>query len=422
MSGGGSAPSQPDPAATASAQGAANKETAVAQAELDRYNQVNPFGKLSWTQASPAPVLDANGQPTGKTAGQNQWTATQTLTPDAQHILDQQMGSGRTLSDVLAYRAGLAKDVANQPVASLGTAPNSGAILGQTAMNTVAPAQQNLANQLPLAGQYNAMASQLAGQAQTAAGRYAGDVANVAPVPTADAAYRDQVTNSLYGQMQSRLDPQWGQAQDDLEAKLAAQGITHGSEAYNRDYMNQQRAKTDAYQTAQNNAIAEGTAAEQAQFGMGLQANQQGMANAQAKAATPMNLMTSAQGANQGQQSNINAGLSGLLASTTALPSTANAMYGYENQGRLQNYTDQNTQLNNLLAQLNSIESGTATGSPSFTPQNTGVNMGSVDVAGITNNAYQGGLNAYNARVGQQNAMIGAGGLLGAAGAVSYFG
>jgi hypothetical protein len=411
MGSSGGAPSQPDPAATATAQGAANKETAIAQAELDRYNQVNPFGSLTWEIGEPAPGAE-----------QNQWTATQTLTPDAQHILDQQMGAGRQLSDVLNYRAGLAKDVANQPVASMGTAPNSSAIMNQTAMNTVVPAQQNLANQLPLAGQYNDMASQLAGQAQTAAGQYAGDVANVAPVPTADAAYRDQVTNALYGQMQSRLDPQWGQAQGDLESKLAAQGITHGSEAYDRDYMNQQRAKTDAYQTAQNNAIAGGTAAEQAQFDMGLQANQQGMSNAQAKAATPMNLMTSAQGANQGQQSNINAGLSGLLASTTALPSTADAMYGYENQGRLQDYTDQNTQLNNLLAQLNSIESGTATGSPSFTQQNTGVNMGSVDVAGITNNAYQGGLSAYNAQVGQQNAAIGAGGLLGAAGAVSYYG
>ena len=411
MSGGGSAPSQPDPAATATAQGAANKETAIAQAELDRYNQVNPFGSLTWNIGPPAPGAE-----------QNQWTATQTLTPDAQHILDQQMGAGRQLSDVLNYRAGLAKNVASAPVASMGTAPNSDAILGQTAMNTVVPAQQNLANQLPLAGQYNDMASQLAGQAQTAAGQYATDVAAVPGVPTPDAAYRDQVTNALYGQMQSRLDPQWGQAQDDLEAKLAAQGITHGSAAYDRDYGNQQRAKADAYQSAMNNAIAGGTAAEQAQFGMGLQANQQGMANAGTKAATPMNLMTSAQGANQGQQSNINAGLSGLLASTSALPATANAMYGYENQGRLQDYTDQNTMLNNLLAQLNSIESGTATGSPSFTPQNTGVNMGSVDVAGITNNAYQGGLNAYNAQVGQENAMMGAGGLLGAAGAMAYFG
>jgi len=416
-----SQPSAPDPTQTALAQGAANKDAAVAQAELNRYNQVTPTGTLNWTQGEPAKVYDANGNPTGKTSGQNQWTSVQTLSPDAQHILDQQMGAAGTMADTLANKTSQVAGIANQPIASLGTAPDANAIMGQVRSNTVDPAQQNLAAQQPLADQYRQSASDLSTIATDAAKQYGTDVANVAPVPTADSAYRDQITEALYAQNASRLDPQWNQAQDDLEAKLAAQGITHGSAAYDRDYRNQQRAKTDAYQTARNNAITGGTAAQQAQFDMGLKANQAGMANAEAKAATPLNLASSMQGMNQGQQSNVNAGLSGLLAAETAAPSTANSLYGYQNQGRLQASTDQATQLNSLINQLAAINSGSQVSGPTFASQNTGVNVGSTDVAGITNSAYQGQMNGYNAQVGQQNSLIGAGGMLGAAGLSSYF-
>lgn len=416
-----SQPSAPDPTQTALAQGAANKEAAVAQAELNRYNQVTPLGTLNWTQNEPAPVFDANGNPTGAKAGQNQWTSVQTLSPDAQHILDQQMGAARTMSDVLNTRTGQVAGIATQPIASMGTAPNAAGIDAAVRANTVTPAQQNLAAQQPLAGQFRQSAGELGSIATDAAKQYGANVAGVAPIPTPDAAYRDRVTEALYAQNASRLDPQWQQAQDDLEAKLAAQGITHGSAAYDRDYMNQQRAKTDAYQTARNNAITGGTAAQQAQFDMGLKANQQGMANAEAQAATPLNLASSMQGMNQGQQSAVNAGLSGLLAAETAAPATANAQYGYQNQGRLQDFTDQNTRLNALINQLAAINSGSQVSGPSFTQQNTGVSVNPTDVAGITNSAYQGQMNGYNAQVGSSNALIGAGGMLGAAGLRSYF-
>lgn len=417
-------PSQPqaaDPTQTALAQGAANKETAVAQAELNRYNQVTPTGNLTWTQNEPAKVYDANGNPTGATSGQNQWTSVQTLSPDAQHILDQQMGAAGTMSDVLANKATQTAGIANQAPVSLGNAPDAGGILGNVRANTVNPATANLASQQPLANQLNQSAGILANTATNAAQQYGANVAGVADIPTPDEAYRQQVTDALYNQNVSRLDPQWQQAQGDLEARLAAQGVTHGSEAYDRDYMNQQRAKTDAYQTARNNAITGGTAAQQAQFDMGLKANQAGMANAEAEAATPMNLASVMQGLNQGQQSNVNAGLSGLLAAETAAPTTANSLYGYENQGRLQDFTDQNTQLNALIAQLSAINSGTAVSGPSFTGQNTGVTVSPTDVAGITNNAYQGAMQGYNAQVGANNSLVGAGGMLGAAGLNALF-
>ena len=45
------------------------------------------------------------------------------------------------------------------------------------------------------------------------------------------------------------------------------------------------------------------------------------------------------------------------------------------------------------------------------------VNVANTDVAGITNNAYQGAVASNNAQIGTTNSLIGAGGLIGAAGA-----
>ena len=71
---------------------------------------------------------------------------------------------------------------------------------------------------------------------------------------TADEATRQRVADALYNQSKSRLDPQFNQASSNLDSKLAAQGITVGSDAYNRELDNLMRAKNDAYQTAMNNS------------------------------------------------------------------------------------------------------------------------------------------------------------------------
>lgn len=74
--GGGSPPPAPDPKATAQAQATANKETAIAQANINMVNQNTPYGKLEYTQRGSA----EDGTP--------QYTATQTLSPEEQQKLD----------------------------------------------------------------------------------------------------------------------------------------------------------------------------------------------------------------------------------------------------------------------------------------------------------------------------------------------
>ena len=70
------APPQIDPAATARAQSAANKETATTQAQLNMMNQYTPQGSLEYSQSG----TWSDGTP--------KYAATQTLTPNQQRIAD----------------------------------------------------------------------------------------------------------------------------------------------------------------------------------------------------------------------------------------------------------------------------------------------------------------------------------------------
>lgn len=92
-----SAPAAPDPAATAAAQGSANKETAIAQARLNQVNEITPFGSSIYS-------------PTGTQAdGIDQYQRTTTLSPQQQGIVDQQMqlsGNLNTLANGQVSRVG----------------------------------------------------------------------------------------------------------------------------------------------------------------------------------------------------------------------------------------------------------------------------------------------------------------------------
>jgi hypothetical protein len=81
-------------------------------------------------------------------------------------------------------------------------------------------------------------------------------------------------TNALYKANTQYLDPQFSQSQSQLENKLANQGITRGSEAYDNAMLNFNNQKQQAYESARNQSIAGGMNAAQGMFGMNLQGNQ----------------------------------------------------------------------------------------------------------------------------------------------------
>lgn len=121
-----------------------------------------------------------------------------------------------------------------------------------TANVTLSPGQQQLYNQNT---QQSIDLNNLAGQLQGRVGTTLDQ-----PLPTSgDYATTEKNAQDAYYKNQTQyLDPQFKQGQEQLDAKLANQGITAGSEAYNNDQNNFARQKQAAYDTAQNNAILQG--------------------------------------------------------------------------------------------------------------------------------------------------------------------
>lgn len=78
------APAPPDPFKTAEAQGQMNQNTAISQQLLNMTNQVTPYGSLTYNQTGTNTFTGADG----KQYSIPQFTATQTLTPQQQALLD----------------------------------------------------------------------------------------------------------------------------------------------------------------------------------------------------------------------------------------------------------------------------------------------------------------------------------------------
>ncbi len=80
-----SSPKAPDPQATAQAQSGMNRDTALTTQAVNMTNQVTPYGNLTYNQTGTSSFVDSNG----KTVTTPTYTATTTLSPEQQQILDQ---------------------------------------------------------------------------------------------------------------------------------------------------------------------------------------------------------------------------------------------------------------------------------------------------------------------------------------------
>lgn len=112
------------------------------------------------------------------------------------------------------------------------------------------------------------MQSQLGGF-QSGIGGILGNL-NTGPVMGGDAA-RDQAITGAYNQASSRLDPQWSQREEMTRGQLLNQGLDPSSEAYQQQMGSLGRERNDAYSSAMNNAIGQGTQAGSAVFNQNLQ-------------------------------------------------------------------------------------------------------------------------------------------------------
>lgn len=113
------------------------------------------------------------------------------------------------------------------------------------------------------------------------------DYGQFGAMPDGSAA-RDQAIQGAYGQATSRLDPRFAQGEDALRTRLANQGLNAGDAGYDQQMANFGRERNDAYSSAMNGAIAQGTQAGASMFGQQLASRQQGIGEATAQMNQPM--------------------------------------------------------------------------------------------------------------------------------------
>ncbi|MBS7811210.1 hypothetical protein [Roseococcus pinisoli] len=330
-----SMPAAPDPVATAQAQTQSNLETARFNANANRVNQVTPFGTQTWTnnalssedldriQAAEIEAARARGdtsfdpaawRQSAEKQGQDRWTSTVTLSPAEQRQLE----------------------LSNQ---------------GQELYGTIALEQLRRAQGM-LSEPFNPGVPDRTGQIRTdfRTGLDFGQFGD----PNAT---RDRVEEAL----NARLAPQQQRDREALDTRLANQGLTMGSEAWN--------AAQDAYGRSVNDArlavTAQGRAEQESLYNMALGAG---------------NFY------NQGLQ-------------------FGNAAVGQQANMDQARFQQQLAIRNQPLNEASALLSGQQVQMPQFqqVPQ---VSMAPTDVIGATNSAYAGQMQGYNAQMQQYNAQM----------------
>lgn len=190
--GGGSAPAAPDPAATAAAQGAINKETAVAQANLNRIDQYAPQGTLTYEQIG----TNADNTP--------RYKQTTTYSPEQQKLYE------------------LSTQASTQ--------------MGQTANDQLARLQTSLAQPISYDG-----------------------------APALASGMDEATRNAAEQAYMARINPQLDRDRQALESRLASQGISLNSDAYNKamDAANRQANDARSQGVLQAINLGQSTAAQQ---------------------------------------------------------------------------------------------------------------------------------------------------------------
>lgn len=267
-------PAPPDPVKMATAQTGSNINTASASAALNAVNQQSPFGTVNYDQTG---SMNIGGQEVPR------WTQTTTLSPQEQAMYDKQNAVGQQALDAAGQTIGQAQQTLSTPF-TLNNLPPLNTGVGTPSLNTsyatadprVAPAagpiQKKVGNagpmqkDLPLYGQQTKLASagpttpaaQPTGQQTSFAN--AGPL-NMSVTPTGQqtgfasaqpiqqgigandfSADRQRVEDAFL----SRFDTDMARREQSTQARLMAQGLQPGTEAYGTEMELLGRARNDA--------------------------------------------------------------------------------------------------------------------------------------------------------------------------------
>lgn len=404
-------PAAPDPVKTAQAQGQANIDAAKLETELNRYDQKTPFGSSTWSRDPADP---------------NKWTNSYQLSPELQGMLGnvfQQQGAPNKQVDFAGLPGVQGADVyKGQEWSKMGSGINelgaSAATMGEMANQSTGVASNagNLAN-----SQIDRL-KELYGQDF--------NYDKLGAMPSASDATRKAVEDAYYKKATSRLDPQFANYEAEMRSRLANQGITEGSEAYNRELQEMMRGRTDAYGQATNDSILNSTTEMGKQFAMELAGRQQGVSEQNyirelgtKEAQAAMGLYGDSSAINQGNR----ASQAGLLGAMSQLQNDA---MGRAGQSQSMDYLtrdkalqeqltakglqsqDRGESLQSLLALMN--------GGQMQAPGAGQTQVGAAPVAQSIYNSYQGQVDGANAAAGAKQSMWGTVGSLATSAAMMY--
>lgn len=289
-------PPVPDPAQVAQVQGGLNSDAARLNTQLNRADQVTPYGSLHWTNnrafdqtgydAALAAYKASNGVGADGSAistpdknsfysGDDKWTSNITLDPRVQSLIDSNLASSQGLQGATDAALSRVGSVLGQGIdySALPGAPDPYTMysLAGDLTKPTAPRLDTTGPGYGSAGTLNAgnltdVSKQISGQ-QGTVGQSQGLLSHemqqlygLGSLPTASEATRKQVEDALYARETSRLDPQYASQEDQLRSTLLNKGLTEGSEAWNTEMANFARGKNDAYSTANWDAITKGGA------------------------------------------------------------------------------------------------------------------------------------------------------------------
>lgn len=288
----GSAPKPPDYTAAAEAQGKSSMEAIKYQTQANRPTINTPWGSQTWRQD-----------------GDNNWVQTTTLAPDAKAALDSQMNMQKGRSDIANRLMPQAESAVSNPIDYRGMTPH-GATPTLSRFQNMGNAPR-LKTSLDTSG------------VPALPGQFSAD--GIPAMPTYDSAFVQDVQNQALKYMQPDMEMQ----QSALDAKLASQGISFGSKAWEtaQRRLGDQMAR-DKYQ-ALNTAMTQGNQ----MYSNQLAANQQGFN--QADRTFGNNLGLNNQAFNQATQAF----------------SLGNAAMQNQNAMDLQNTTINNQNMQNAFAQ-----------------------------------------------------------------------
>ena len=219
----------------------AARETAAGNASQA---QVAQYGSMT-NQVTPYGTVNYTRQQVGTTSQGdplNQWTQTMKLSPAQQALYDQNQAINAQLGDIAQTGVGQVQQSVNNPLNF----------------------SQNQALQAP-------------GQIQ------------------------QQASNAAYQNAAQYLDPQFKQSNAQLANRLANQGITQGSEAYNNAMLNAGNAQQQAYEAARNQAYLQGITGAQNQYQQAMGTRQQQIAEQQVLRQDPLNTLNAIRSGQQMQ-------------------------------------------------------------------------------------------------------------------------